>query len=628
MAERIPRDQSLSRVYGAGALFSAGYGNVGSSIYYALGVTAAFALGLTPLAFLIAGVIFVCTAASYAEATVMYPEAGGSSSFARHAFNEVVSFIAAWGQMLNYTITVAISAYFVPHYLAVFWPALGNSPGDVIGGAILIIFLAWLNIRGGQESARLNIILAVADLATQIILVGIGLFLVLDPDILVSNVHLGVAPSWSDFALGIAVGMIAYTGIETISNMSEEARDAAKSVPQGVALVVIAVMALYLLIPIVALSAMPVFQDQAGNYVTELGTTFADDPILGIVENLGLGQSLTDILRIYVGVLAAVILIIATNAGLIGVSRLSYSMGQYRQLPEVVRQIHPTYRTPYIAIILFAVLAIITLIPGQAKFLATMYSFGAMLSFTIAHAAVIQLRRKFPDKERQWKPRLNFNWFGASIPFSAVLGGLGTFAAWLVVMALNPVTLAVGIGWLVVGGTIYYLYRRHHQLPLSETVKVLLPEPLGVEELEYKSVMIAFPADEPFSEDMMATAVKLASKRRRGIHIVALLTVPKHLPLQGAMREEEKLAQTKIERAKLVAGTRVSGKVERVRPGQEGYSLARQAKAIKAAALVIGLHFRRGAPLYGKTLETVLRERPCRVIVVSDGPDVTEVPIL
>ncbi len=628
MAERIPRDQSLSRVYGAGALFSAGYGNVGSSIYYALGVTAAFALGLTPLAFLIAGVIFVCTAATYAEATVMYPEAGGSSSFARHAFNEVVSFIAAWGQMLNYTITVAISAYFVPHYLAVFWPALGHAPGDIIGGAVLIVSLAWLNIRGGQESAKLNIVLAVADLATQIVLVGIGLFLVLDPDILVSNVHLGVAPSWPDFALGIAVGMIAYTGIETISNMSEEARDAAKSVPQGVALVVIAVMALYLLIPIVALSAMPVVQDSAGNYVTELGTTFADDPILGIVENLGLGHSLTEILRVYVGVLAAVILIIATNAGLIGVSRLSYSMGQYRQLPEVVRQIHPTYRTPYIAIILFAVLAIITLIPGQAEFLATMYSFGAMLSFTIAHVAVIQLRRKLPDRERLWKPKLNFRAFGASVPLSAVAGGLGTFTAWLVVMALNPATLAVGIAWLVAGGAIYYLYRRHHQLPLSETVKVLLPEPLGVEELEYKSVMIAFPADEPFSEEMMATAVKLASNRRRGIHIVALLTVPRHLPLQEAMREEEKDAQSKIERAKLVAGTRVTGKVERVRPGQEGYALARQAKAIEAAALVIGLHFRRGVPLYGKTLETVLRERPCRVIVVSDGPGVTEVPIL
>jgi len=619
LAERIPRDQSLSRVYGASALFSAGYGNVGSSIYYALGVTAAFALGLTPLAFLIAGVIFICTAATYAEATVMYPEAGGSSSFARHAFNETVSFVAAWGQMLNYTITVAISAYFVPHYLAVFWPALGHAPGDIIGGAVLIAFLAWLNIRGGQESAKLNTILAVADLATQIILVGIGMFLVLSPEVLIDNIHLGVAPSWSDFALGIAVGMIAYTGIETISNMSEEARDVARSVPQGVGLVVVAVMALYLLIPIVALSAMPVELNSAGEYVTELGTTYADDPILGIVENLGLSHGLTDILRIYVGVLAAVILIIATNAALIGVSRLSYSMGQYRQLPEVIRQIHPKFRTPYIAIGLFAVLAILTLIPGQADFLATLYSFGAMLSFTIAHAAVIRLRQKFPDAEREWKPSGNFRFRGSLLPITAVIGGTGTFLAWLVVMALNPLTLAVGVAWMVIGAVVYYAYRRHQRLPLTKTVKVLLPEPLGVEELEYRSIVVAFAADQPFSEELMATAARLTSDRRRGIHITALLTVPTHLPLETSMREEEKEAQGKIEQAKLFAGMRVTGRVERVRPGQEGYFLARQAKASKAEAIVMGLRSREGVPLYGKTLQTVLRERPCRVIVVSEG---------
>ena len=129
MARRIPRDESLARVHGVGALFSAAYGNVGSSIYYALGVTAAFALGLTPVAFVIAGLIFTATAATYAEATVMFPEAGGSASFARHAFNELVSFFAGWGQMLNYIITVAISAFFVPHYLAVFWPWLGELAG-------------------------------------------------------------------------------------------------------------------------------------------------------------------------------------------------------------------------------------------------------------------------------------------------------------------------------------------------------------------------------------------------------------------------------------------------------------------------------------------------------------------
>jgi len=367
MAQRIPRDESLSRVHGVGALFSAAYGNVGSSIYYALGVTAAFALGLTPVAFAITGVVFMFTAATYAEATVMFPEAGGSSSFARHAFNELVSFVAAWGQMLNYVITVAISAYFVPHYLAVFWRPLHHGPGDIAFGAVLIAGLALLNVRGSQESAKLNLVLAIADLATQVVLVCIGIVLVLSPEVLVDNVHLGVAPSWSDFALGIAVGMIAYTGIETISNMAEEARDAARTIPRSVGFTVVAVLGLYLLIPVVALSAMPVTADAAGHYTTELGKEFANDPILGIVENLGLGAGLTEALRFYVGVLAAVILLIATNAGLIGVSRLTYSMGQHRQLPEGLRQVHPRYRTPYIAIMIFAVVAMATLLPAPRR---------------------------------------------------------------------------------------------------------------------------------------------------------------------------------------------------------------------------------------------------------------------
>jgi APA family basic amino acid/polyamine antiporter len=628
MAQRIPRDESLSRVHGVGALFSAAYGNVGSSIYYALGVTAAFALGLTPVAFAITGVIFMFTAATYAEATVMYPEAGGSSSFARHAFNELVSFVAAWGQMLNYVITVAISAYFVPHYLAVFWRPLHHGPGDIIAGAALIAALAVLNIRGSQESAKFNLVLAIADLATQVVLVCIGIVLVLSPEVLVDNVHLGVAPSWSDFALGIAVGMIAYTGIETISNMAEEAKDAAKTIPRSVAFTVVAVLGLYLLIPVVALSAMPVTPDAAGHYTTELGKEFANDPILGIVENLGLGTGLTEALRFYVGILAAVILLIATNAGLIGVSRLTYSMGQHRQLPEGLRQVHPRYRTPYIAIMIFAAVAMLTLIPGQTDFLATMYSFGAMLSFTIAHVAVIQLRRSRSEAERPWKPRFNLRAFGFDVPMTAVLGGLGTFSAWIVVMALNPRTLVVGAGWMAFGILVYVLYRRNQRLPLTETVKVLLPEPLGVEEIEYRSVLVAFEDGEPFSEEMVATAVKLASRRRRGIHVHSMLTVPTNLPLDAEMREREAEAQSKIEQAKLIGGRRVTGHVERVRPGQAGYSIAAEAKLISAAAVVVGLRYRDGRPLYDKTLQTVLGERPCRVIVVSEkgahqGPELT-----
>jgi APA family basic amino acid/polyamine antiporter len=616
MAERHPREETLRRVHGTGALFSAAYGNVGSSIYYALGVTAAFALGLTPIAFVIAGVIFAFTAATYTEATVMYPEAGGSSSFARHAFNELASFVAAWAQMLNYVITVAISAFFVPHYLSVFWPSLGHGPGDVIAGIVLVGLLAALNIKGTEESSRLNLALAIGDLCTQIVLVGIGIALVLSPDILVNNVHLGVAPTWGDFALGIAVGMIAYTGIETISNMSEEARDAERTIPRGVGLTVLAVLALYLLIPIVALSAMPVTPDAAGHYSTVLGTKFADDPVLGIVEHLGLGASLTDVLRYYVGVLAAVILIIATNAGLIGVSRLTFSMGQHRQLPDRIRQVHPRFHTPYVAILAFSAIAAVTMLPGETDFLATMYSFGAMLSFTIAHVAVVRLRRRYPDRERKWKPPLNVHAFGFEVPVMAVLGGIGTFAAWVIVIALHTTTGLVGAGWMIFGVLLYAAYRRRQQLPLRETVKVLTPEPLGVEEVEYRSVLVVFESDS-FSDEAVATAARLAARRRRGIHVLAIVTVPTHLPLDASIEDKEEDAGSKIEQAKIIGGLRVTGHIVRVRPGQEARTIIEEAQDIKAAAIVMPLRYRNGKPLYGKTLQTVLAERPTRVIVAA-----------
>src|SRR5215204_4409204 len=224
MAER--RLHGLQRVLGVNALFSTAYGNVGSSIYYALGLVASFALGLTPVVFLITGIFFFCTAATYAEATAMFPEAGGSSSFARRAFNEFVSFFAAWAQMLNYTITVAISAFFVPHYIGgLFWEPLRSAPGDIVFGIAVVIALSAVNIVGVKESAGLNIALAVVDFLTQLLLVLVGVVLVLSPDTLVDNVELGVAPTWKDFLIAIPVGMIAYTGIETISNLAEEARD-------------------------------------------------------------------------------------------------------------------------------------------------------------------------------------------------------------------------------------------------------------------------------------------------------------------------------------------------------------------------------------------------------------------
>src|SRR4030081_834839 len=390
-------EHGLRGVLGTSALFSTAYGNVGSSIYYALGLVASYALGLTPIVFLITGVIFYLTAATYAEATAMYPEAGGSSSFARHAFNEFWSFFAAWAQMLNYTITIAISAFFVPHYLGgLFWPALQRGPGDVLFGIAVVVILSVVNVVGVKEAAGLNIVLAITDLATQLLLVIVGVVLVLSPDVLVHNVHLGLAPSWKNFLVAIPIGMIAYTGIETISNMAEEARDETRTVPQAIKAVVIAVFAIYAALPLVALSALPVHRQPNGSYSTLLGTNeahggFAGDPVLGIVKHLHLG-ALQAAGEIYVGLLAATILFIASNAGIIGASRLVYSLGLHRQVPDRLSRLHPRFSTPWIGILVFGGVACLTIIPGKAEFLGNIYAFGAMLSFTAAHLSVIRPR--------------------------------------------------------------------------------------------------------------------------------------------------------------------------------------------------------------------------------------------
>src|SRR4051794_1673428 len=453
MAER--RLHGLQRVLGTNALFSTAYGNVGSSIYYALGLVASFALGLTPVVFIIAGIIFYLTAATYAEATAMYPEAGGSSSFARRAFNEFWSFFAAWGQMLNYVITIAISAFFVPHYLGsvIGVDALRSSPADIFFGIGVVILLCLINVRGAEESAGLNIGLALADFATQLLLVLLGLFLVFSPQTLVDNVHLGVAPTWKNFFLAIPVAMIAYTGIETISNMAEEAKDESVTIPAAIKRVVIAVFAIYALLPAVALSALPVMQNKAGQYYTLLGLPeeqggFSGDPVLGVVKHLDLG-ALQAPAEVYVGLLAATILFIATNAGIIGVSRLVYSMGLHRQVPDRLRQLHPKHGTPWIGIIIFGAIACVTMIPGKADFLGNMYAFGAMLSFTIAHIAVARLRIKEPDHERPYRGpgRIPIG-RGRELPLFAVLGGMGTGMAFVVVTILHLDVAAAGTGWL------------------------------------------------------------------------------------------------------------------------------------------------------------------------------------
>jgi APA family basic amino acid/polyamine antiporter len=393
--------------------------------------------------------------------------------------------------------------------------------------------------------------------------------------------------------------------------MAEEARDYGHTIPRSIAGVVIAVIAIYAFLPSVALSAMPVI-----NGHTQLATTYAADPVLGVVKNINLG-SLQRPAEIYVGILAATILFIATNAGVIGVSRLTYSMGQHRQLPERLRALHPKYRTPYIAIIVFGIIAIITIIPGQANFLGKMYAFGAMLSFTIAHLAVIKLRAKEPDRERPYRGPGEITISGKSWPLFAIFGGLGTGIAWVVVTVLNISTLIFGTIWLAIGIGTYVLYRRNQGLTLTQTAKVVVPKPVVEREVEYESILVAF-EDDDYSPEAVSTAVKLAARRRRGIHVVVLITVPTTAPIGAAMPEQEAIASSTIDSARVIGGRRVTGHWEKVRPGEAGRRIVEEARAIRARAIVMTAPTRRPpGSLFGRTLETVLAERPTRVIIES-----------
>ncbi len=611
---------------GLGGLFATAYGNVGSSIYYALGLVALYALGLTPVIFMLAGGLFALTAKTYAEGASMFPEAGGSSSFARHAFNELVSFFAGWALSLDYILTIAISAFFVPHYLGAFWPSLTHPPGDVIGGLIVIALLAALNVRGIGESAKLNFFLAVSDLCTQILIIIVGAFLVLNPSRLVHQVHLGTTPTWSKTIFALSLAMLAYTGIETVSNMAEEARDPDQDVPKAVNLIVIAVLAVYAGMTVVALSALPV-HGTGSHAFTRLGLTpaqhgFQNDPVLGIIENLGLPAAITHLLRYYVGILAATILFIATNAGLIGISRLSWSLAEHRQLPGMFARLHRRYRTPWFTIVFFSVFAGILLIPGKTDFLGNLYSYGAMLSFTTAHAAVIALRVKDPERNRPYRAPWNVRIRGAQIPVTAVVGGIGTFAAWVSVLALHIDARYVGSGWMIVGLVGYVIYRRREGMDLTSHHKIAHRErPSFFVELEYHSAIVPI-----FGTDVNAAALRNAAKlvgEDAMVEAVYVLRVPNQLSIDAGLEEEEQLGLSVLESAK-VAGRESGLKVQTrmIRTRSPGAALVEEAERRQAEIIYLATDH---APLsersLGPTASYLLTHRPCRVVIETPPAD-------
>ncbi|MEI6450005.1 MAG: universal stress protein [Actinomycetes bacterium] len=688
MARRKKREgQSLHKVLGVPALFSTAYGNVGSSIYYALGVVAASAMGLTPVVFMLTGLLFVTTAFSYAEATTMFPEAGGSSSFARHTFNEFVSFFAGWALMLDYIITIAISAFFVPNYLATFWPLLKTWPYNSIGGILVIAFLVAINIVGIKEAARINILLAILDLGTQVLLAIVGLFVFLSPKILITQIHVGTAPTWHQLIYGISIGTVAYTGIETISNMAEESSNPGRDVPRAVKYVLVAVLGVYFAISMVGLSAMTVNNNvlpvdpqtrmtapvpvqpepgklaETGPYVfksdpsqkvyvrvdktdlhalvvksvaatgeifqengrwvtrlwgTQLGNVYEADPLQGIVQNLPAKLDwMKIILGPWIAILAATILVIGTNAGIIGSSRLAYSMAGHKQLPPILSRVHPKRHTPYVAIALFGGIAALLVAPGSIAALADLYAFGAMISFTVAHVCVVTLRFKMPDVERPWRTPINIPFRGKSIPVLAVLGGLGTASVWVVVVMTHATGRTVGMAWMVAGVVMYVLYRRAKGYSLTKTEKTV-PLPASVnEDIDYNQILVPIVGSR-ITDEMMVLACQLATEKKSSIDGLYVIEVPLNLPLDARLTVDRQKADRVLATAARVADAfKVKFTPHVITARQAGKAIVEQAIERRSEVIILGTMRKRriGNIVFGRTSDFVLDHAPCEVLL-------------
>ena len=490
---RRPRVKAhpLKRALGIPGLYSVGYGNVGSSIYYALGIVTLVAMGATPIVLAIAGIFFIFTALTYAEGTAMLPEAGGSASFARHGFNDLAGFISGWALMLSYIVTIAISAFVIPPYLGYFWEPLKDS--TLIGTAFsmgIIFFLMVINVIGVKETSVVNVMAAVVGLFVQILIIILGFIIVFSLPTLVHNITF-YWPSWENLFLGVALAAIAYTGVETMSQMAEETKQPSKKVPRALILMIITVLILFGGVSIVGFSAMT---------PQELASSWAADPVAGIANSISVATSpeeiarsasseeaivivitwiftgLRNILPALVAILAASILFIATNAGLMGISRLAFSLGRFQLIPPALSRVHSRYKTPYISIIIFASAALIILIPSlfaREEFLnmGTLYAFGSLLSFIFAHAAIISMRIRNPDWLRPFKLPWNLKFRGRDLPITAILGLVGTLAIWIIVLFTQPYSRWVGLGWMVLGLSIYLLYRWRKKMPLGRRAR-------------------------------------------------------------------------------------------------------------------------------------------------------------
>src|SRR4051794_34197696 len=214
------------------------------------------------------GALFLVVSLSYAEGTAAIPETGGAATFVRRAFNDLAGFLTGWPLFLDYLIVIALSALFLPHYVAgaLQIEALGRDPWDLVTAVVVIVGVAAVRLVRRSAFYSYGIVVAVLDLITQLGLVALGFAFLFSGDALTNGVSIGSEPTWHQIAFALPLAMLAYTGLETVANLAEETREPGRALPRslfsGIGLVVV----IYVLIAMVGLSAFP-----AENGSTELG---------------------------------------------------------------------------------------------------------------------------------------------------------------------------------------------------------------------------------------------------------------------------------------------------------------------------------------------------------------------
>jgi basic amino acid/polyamine antiporter, APA family len=411
--------RGFQRVLDAPALFSVAYGEIASSIYFALGIVAAYALGFTPLVLLLGGAFFLLVSLSYAEGTAAIPETGGAATFVRRAFNDLFGFLTGWALFLDYLIVIALSTLFLPHYLgtALGVEPLTESPWDSVVAVSVICTIAALRLLRRSQLHAGSIVVAALDLATQLLLVILGLAFLFSPDRLTEGVSLGGSPSWSELAFALPLAMLAYTGLETVANLAEETREPGRTLPRSLFSAIGLVVILTALIAVVGISAFPVVDGE-----TALGSEWLEAPLVGIVESLeaSLPGWLGDSLRVYVGATGALVLLAAATTSISGFTRLAHSLGEHRQLPRSFGRLNRrTLVSPQAILAAAAISIALVLATGavddQAVFLASLYSFGVLLAFAAAQLAVLRLRMTEPGLPRPFRAPLAAPLVGAPL---------------------------------------------------------------------------------------------------------------------------------------------------------------------------------------------------------------------